>query len=217
VSLGTVGTLARDAIYSFFIPVHSTQRIPVGNANRQRQRLPRRGLDSDLGSQSRFRHFDAGLVIQSDLQAHLFAPGYQYDIIRRKRGHLGVAVQVNLFDTDATISAAAQVTPDGVPRAARSASGSLLAPIPVAGPEFRVYLTNSPRLFLEGTVYGMYLFGYGNYVSSSGTLGLTVSKNLSVNAGYQLGSRLEVKSNASDRIGLRLTQQGAIVGLELSF
>jgi len=161
--------------------------------------------------------FDAGLVTQGNLRANLFAPGYQYDIIRRKRGHLGIAFQINLFDTEANISAAAQVTAGGVQQAARSASGSLLAPIPVAGPEFRVYLTNSPRLFLEGNVYGMYLFGYGNFVSSAGTLGLTLSKNLSVNAGYQLGSRLEVKSNASDRIGINLTQKGAIVGLELSF
>lgn len=70
---------------------------------------------------------------------------------------------------------------------------------------------------MDGNVYGMYLFGYGNFVSSSGALGLTLSKNLSVNAGYQLGSRLEVKSNASDRIGIRLTQTGAIAGLQLSF
>jgi len=161
--------------------------------------------------------FDAGLVTQGDLRAHLYAPGYQYDIIRRKRGHLGIAFQIDLFDTEANISAAAQVTPGGVQQAARSASGSLLAPIPVAGPQFRAYLTNSPRLFVDGNVYGMYLFGYGNFVSSSGTLGLTLSKNLSVNAGYQLGSRLEVKSNASDRIGIRLTQMGAIAGLQLSF
>lgn len=161
--------------------------------------------------------FDAGLVTRSDLRAHLYVVGYQYDIIRRKRGHLGIAFQIDLFDTKATISAAAQVTPDGVSHAARLASGSLLAPVPVAGPQFRVYLTNSPRLFVEGNVYGMYLFGYGNFVSSNGTLGLTLSKNLSVNAGYQLGSRLKVKSNASDRIGLRLTQKGAIVGLQFSF
>jgi hypothetical protein len=162
--------------------------------------------------------FDAGLVTQSNLQVDLYAPGYQYDFIRRKRGHLGIAVQVDFFNSDANISAVAQViTPGGVQQAARSASGSLLAPIPVAGPEFRYYLTNSPRLFVDGNVYGMYLFGYGNFVSSAATLGLTMSKHLSVNAGYQLGSRLEVKNNASDRIGLRLTQKGSIVGLQYSF
>src|SRR5580765_501755 len=36
-----------------------------------------------------------GAVIQSYLHAFEVAPGYQYDIIRRKRGHLGLAVQID--------------------------------------------------------------------------------------------------------------------------
>ncbi len=161
--------------------------------------------------------FDAGLVTNANLKAHLFAPGYQYDIIRRRRGHLGVGVQIDLFDTKASLFAAAQVTGDGVHHAQVSGSGSLIAPIPVAGPQFRFYLTNSPRLFVEGNVYGMYLFGYGNFVSSSGTLGFSINKHLSLNAGYQLGSRLVVNNNSSDRIGVHLTQKGSLVGAEVSF
>ena len=160
--------------------------------------------------------FPAGLTTKGELQAYLIAPGYQYDIIRRKRGHLGLAVQLDLFNTTGTLSAAAQVT-NGVQQAARSIQGSLLAPIPVAGPEFRLYLTNSPRLFVEANVYGMYLFGYGNFVSSTGDLGLSLSKHFSINAGYQMGSRLNVNTNASSRIGLSLTQKGPIVGAEFSF
>jgi hypothetical protein len=106
-----------------------------------------------------------GAVVQSNLHAFEVAPGYQYDIIRRRRGHLGLAVQFDLFNTSAKIAAAAQTTSDGTHQAAVSASKSLLAPIPVAGPQFRLYLTNSPRVFIEGNVYGMYLFGYGNFVS----------------------------------------------------
>jgi hypothetical protein len=107
---------------------------------------------------------------------------------------------------------------NGVQQAAVPASASLLAPIPVAGPEFRLYLLNSSRLFAEGNVYGMYLGGYGNFVSTTGTIGVTLTKNLSLNAGYQLGSRLVVDNNdSSKRLGVRLTQKGAIVGLEYSF
>jgi hypothetical protein len=83
----------------------------------------------------------AGAVTQSDLHAFLIAPGYQYDIIRRKRGHLGFGVQFDLFNTTAKISAAAQVTGDGFHQSAVSASSSLLAPIPVAGSQFRLYST----------------------------------------------------------------------------
>jgi hypothetical protein len=162
--------------------------------------------------------FDVGLSTRAHLSAPLIAPGYQYDILRRKRGHLGVAVQVDLFPASASLNAAAQVTSDGVHHDAVSASASLLVPIPVAGPDFRFYLTDSPRLFVEGQVNGMYLFGYGNFVSTVDDLGFSITKHLSVNAGYQLGSRLVVKNSASNnRLGLRLTQSGAVAGMELSF
>jgi len=161
--------------------------------------------------------FDVGLTARADLSAPMFSPGYQYDIIRRKRGHLGVGVQINLFAANASLNAAAQVTSDGVHHAAVSATGSLLAPIPVAGPQFRFYLTNSPRVYVEGNVYGMYLFGYGNFVSTADNVGVTLTKHFSLDAGYQLGSRLVVNNKNADRIGIHLTQKGPIAGLEVSF
>jgi hypothetical protein len=162
--------------------------------------------------------FVADLTTKSSLDSPEYGFGYQYDIIRRRRGHLGLRVQINVFDTSASISAAAQITGDGVHHAAVSASGSLLAPIPVAGPEFRWYLTGSPRVFVEGNVDGMYFFGYGNYVSSLGTLGVMIQKHVSVNAGYQLGSRLVVNNSSSvQRIGIDMTQRGPMVGVEFLF
>jgi hypothetical protein len=71
---------------------------------------------------------------------------------------------------------------------------------------------------VEGIVYGMYFGGYGNFVSTSDAIGVTLTKHLSLNASYQLGSRLVVNdNNSSKRIGVRLTQEGAIGGLEFSF
>lgn len=64
----------------------------------------------------------------------------------------------------------------------------------------------------------MYLFGYGNFVSTADGIGVSLNKHISLNAGYQLGSRLVVKeSSSANRVGLRLTQQGAIVGAQFSF
>ena len=84
-----------------------------------------------------------------------------------------------------------------------SAKKSLLVPIPVAGPQVRFYLTDSPRLFVEGNLYGMYLFGYGNFISTTDDVGVTLNKHFSLNAGYQLGTRLHVNVDAKkDRIGL---------------
>ncbi|MGB8478496.1 MAG: hypothetical protein WCE63_06600 [Acidobacteriaceae bacterium] len=160
--------------------------------------------------------FEVGLQTQSQLDALFISPGYQYDIIRRKRGHIGLGIHFNMFDTSAKISAAAQVTGDGTQSAARSASGSFWAPIPVAGPQYRLYLTNSPRLFVEGDVYGMYFFGYGNYVSLEDSIGYSVGKHVSLKAGYALASRLIVNAQ-TNRIGIHMTQKGATAGLEFSF
>jgi hypothetical protein len=160
--------------------------------------------------------FEAGLQTQGQLNALFISPGYQYDIIRRKRGHLGVGFHFNTFDTSAKISAQAQVTGDGTHYAAKTASGSFWAPIPVAGPQYRLYLTNSPRLFVEGDLYGMYFFGYGNYVSLADSIGYAVGKHVSLKAGYQLASRLIVNAQ-TDRIGIHMTQKGATAGLEFSF
>lgn len=162
--------------------------------------------------------FDADLAVQSSLNSLVYIFGYQYDIIRRRRGHIGIGFQVDVFDTHASISAAAQVTSSGVHEAARSASGSLLVPLPVAGPQFRLYLTNSPRLFVEGNVYGMYFFGYGNFVSAYGILGFGIARHLSATAGYQMGTRLVVNSDtSSNRIGLRMSERGPTAGLQFSF
>ena len=159
----------------------------------------------------------AGSTIRASLDSNLYAPGYQYDIIRRKRGHLGIGVQVDLFDSSAKISAAAQVV-GGQPQPAVSARGSSVGPDSRAGPEFRLYLTNSPKFLWKATCTGCISAAMATCVSSSDTLGLTVAKHLSINAGYQLGSRLVVNnSSSSNRIGVRLTQHGAIAGLEFSF
>ena len=159
--------------------------------------------------------FNVGVLTKANLNAPLIAPGYQYDFIRRRRGHLGLAVQFDLYNASASLFAAAQANNNNQ---VVSAKKSLLAPIPVAGPAFRFYLTNSPRLFVEGNLFGMYLFGYGNFVSTADNVGVTLNKHLSLNAGYQLGSRLTVNNDSkADRMGVRLTQKGPIVGLEASF
>jgi hypothetical protein len=160
--------------------------------------------------------FNVGAQVNSQLHAFYISPGYQYDIIRRRRGHLGLGVQMDLFKTNAKITAVGSVTGGGSASGSYSASGSLFAPIPVAGPQFRLYLTDSPRLFVEGNLYGMYFFGYGSFVSTAGDLGVTVNKHISLNAGYQLASHLTV-NGTQDRLSLQLSQKGPVVGMEFSF
>jgi hypothetical protein len=62
----------------------------------------------------------------------------------------------------------------------------------------------------------MYFFGYGNFVSTTDVIGITLTKHISAVAGYQLGSRLNV-TGTENRVALDLTQKGAVAGLEFHF
>jgi hypothetical protein len=157
--------------------------------------------------------FAVGTVTTGNLSAQVLIPGYQYDFIRRKRWNLGVQVQLDIFDISGSLNAAAQVN-HGVPQTAAFSSGSLRAPLPVAGPTIRFYFV--PRFFVTANVLGMYFFGYGNFVSSEGTMGLKLTKHLALRGGYQLGSRFNVNTQ-SQWLGVSLTQKGALAGLEISF
>jgi hypothetical protein len=55
------------------------------------------------------------VAASADLKVNAYAPGYQYDILRRKREHLGIQAQLDLFDVQGTLAATAQVV-NGVPR-----------------------------------------------------------------------------------------------------
>lgn len=87
----------------------------------------------------------------------------------------------------------------------------------------KVQVLSNANMFPAGNAYlwramywGMYFFGDGNFVSAYGTTGLSLNKYCNLQGGYQLSSRLVVKSTDS-RIGLNLTQRGALAGLEASF
>jgi len=159
--------------------------------------------------------FGVGLQATGRLQTDLIAPGYRYDFIRRRRGHLGIMAQLDLLYIRGSLNAAAQ-TLNGTTFAAQRSSSTLRAPLPVAGPDFRYYFTNSGRVFVDANLLGMYFFGYGNFISSYGTIGVALNKNLNFQGGYSLGSRLNIKSK-SNRIGLNLSQRGAVAGIEASF
>jgi hypothetical protein len=157
--------------------------------------------------------FALNSVASSGLRTRFLAPGYQYDIMRRKKWNLGALVQLYIFDATGFLNAAAQVN-NGVPQSAVFSSSRIRVPLPVAGPELRFYATK--RLFVTANVLGMYFFGYGDFISTQGAVGFKLTKNIAARGGYQIGSRFNVNTK-SNQVGLNLTQKGALAGLEFSF
>lgn len=158
--------------------------------------------------------YAVGARVSANLNSLSFAPGYQYDIIRRDHGYLAVVASVNLLDTKGALSGTG--TLNGV-SASYTSSASVFAPLPVVGPKFRWYpLQHSSRFSVDGMLQGMYFFGYGDFLSTQGTAQVELRRHLSFRAGYQLGTRLSIHGS-NNQVGVRLTQQGPVAGLEASW
>jgi hypothetical protein len=138
------------------------------------------------------------------------APGYQYDILKRDHGLLGLEVDFNLIDTTGKLSAT--VNGQSV-----SGSKSFLAPLPSVGPVFRWYpLRDSNRLAFDGSVRGMPFFGYGNFLTARANVAVGLTNHLGIRAGYEMGSRLSIHGT-SDQIAIKFTHRGPTAGLEYSW
>jgi hypothetical protein len=158
--------------------------------------------------------FEVGAQVSADLKFINIAPGYQYDIIRRDHGFLGLEVDLNLIHTNASLALVGSVNGTG---GSASGSRSVWAPLPSVGPVFRWYpLHDSKRLSLQGSVGGMDFFGYGYFVTARGEIGVGVTQHLAVQAGYEMGSRLSIHGTA-DQIAIKLNHAGPIVGIAYSW
>jgi len=158
--------------------------------------------------------FDVGAQVAAKVDALNISPGYQYDIIRRDHGFVGLEVDFNLIRTYASLALAGSVNGAG---GSVSGSKTLWAPLPAVGPVFRWYpLQDSNRLSIDGSVRGMPFFGYGNFVAARGNVGVGLTQHLALRAGYEMGSRLSIHGT-SDQIGVKLTHKGPTAGLEYSW
>jgi hypothetical protein len=158
--------------------------------------------------------YDVGAQVNADIQSLSVSPGYEYAIIDRKRGYLGIAVQIFLLNTKATLKGTGTVNDVS---ATRSASGSTFDPLPALGPQGRWYpLHDSNRVSLDGYVKGMYFFGYGDFATAQARIGVQVHPHWTVRAGYQMGTYLDIHGG-SDQIGFRLIQKGPVAGIEASW
>jgi hypothetical protein len=93
-----------------------------------------------------------------------------------------------------------------------TASGSLV-PLPVGGPDVRYYFAKS-HLYVDGNGKGMYFFGYGNFVSTAGKVGVALGRHVAVVGDYEVGSHLAIHGTNS-RLDIRQTQRGPLAVLHL--
>jgi hypothetical protein len=164
--------------------------------------------------------FAAGTGVNTQLRTLSFAPGYEYDVVRNERGHLGAVAQLNILDIKGSIQASVHASENAGNTAPTGlATGSLLTFLPLLGPDGRFYLIRgSDRLFIDGNLKGMYFFGYGNFLSAASTVGVKVSSHLNLQLGYTLASRVVIDGDIQhNQLSVHLTQRGPLGGLAYSW
>ena len=157
--------------------------------------------------------YEVGTETSAEIKTLAFAPGYQYDIIRRNRIAVSIAIQVYLQKTSADLTRTTNVNGQ---TETKTASGSFFAPLPILGPRVRWYPFHTGRLALDGSFQGMSFFGYCNFMTARGTADISLSRHWRANLGYQMGTRLIIDTGTNE-IGIRLTQKGPIAGFEVSW
>jgi hypothetical protein len=158
--------------------------------------------------------YHAGTQVTAKLESLSFGLSYQYDIFRRNHGYLALLTTVSLLDTKGSLTGTGTLNNQS---GTFQRSASVFAPLPIIGPKFRWYpMPRSSRLSLDGTLQGMYFFGYGDFVSAQTTVGVEATRHLALRAGYQMGTRFNLHGSSS-RVGVRLTQKGPVAGIELSW
>ncbi|HTZ32061.1 MAG TPA: hypothetical protein VMH31_06370 [Methylomirabilota bacterium] len=159
--------------------------------------------------------YDVGARVNAEIRSLIFAPGYQWDFLRRKSGWLGLLVNCNLASTDAKLKVEGSVAGGGTGGSVTQQSrGSLFAPLPAIGPTFQWYpIPDNGRFYIDGSFTGMSFFGYGNFMSGNAILGFPIAHHWDARAGYLWGSRLKIDDSNSN-ISLRLVQKGPVFGVE---
>lgn len=161
--------------------------------------------------------FQVNATVTTKLRTTSVMAGYEYDFMRGPRGHLGVTGDIDFLDVSASIAGTGEVI-DGngnpIGTATVTKQRDEFVPLPSIGAEGKIFITE--KLYGEGFIRGGYYFGYGHGWSAKGDVGLIITHNIDIKAGYLFGDRYNVRG-VTDNTHVNLNQSGFIAGLQYSF
>lgn len=144
--------------------------------------------------------FPRDTQVATSLKGTLYSAEYEWDLMRRSSGHLGLLLGARIADIDALI-----VAPDEGLRE----QDTLTAPVPVIGLTARIY---RGRLSVQGEVCGLTIGKRGTLVDAVGAVRFHVSDRMAIGAGYR---RLDLRGEDGPDV-LDMVLDGWQFGVELS-
>lgn len=141
-------------------------------------------------------------TVASEAEVSYAFAGYQYEILARPRGRLGVRAGGAYLDASGRLRSLSTGT---------EASRSYTIGLPVVGVEGRAMLIPR-RLDIGGDVAGMTLGDYGRYVQGGGNIGMLFGA-FAVRAGYRAIDADVHESSGSNPAGVRARFCGPVFSL----
>jgi hypothetical protein len=143
-------------------------------------------------------------TIASDASLAYFFAGYQFDIVSRGRGHVGLEAGGAYFDATGTITS----TTTGI-----SATHNQILGLPLAGAEFRANL-GPAHLNVNGEAKGMSFGGFGDYFQGDVNVGAGF-RRLMFQAGYRYVNADIHENRATNPAGIAPVIRGPIFSIQL--
>jgi hypothetical protein len=145
-------------------------------------------------------------TVASEAELTYVYGGYQFDVISRDRGHIGIEAGGAYLDATGTIR--------GVTTGA-SATRNQTIGLPLAGAEFRWFLLPRSRLLnVNGEVKGMAFGGYGNFFQGAFHVGAG-NRWITIQAGYQYLNADIHENRSVNPAGIAPVFQGPIFSVQL--
>lgn len=147
--------------------------------------------------------FDVADTVVSDASLTYIFGGYQYDVLSRPSGHLGLEIGGAYLNASGTLRGL---------QSGLTATQSQTVGLPLVGAEFRFSpIPGHPMLELNGEAKGMALGDYGHYVQGTANVGVRFGP-MTVEAGYRIVDA-DVHETGANPSGVSPMFRGPVAGV----
>lgn len=121
--------------------------------------------------------------VESTADFNIYQLDLGYDFIQTDVITLNLGGGTRIFDIEASVEGTA-TDPNTNTTAFRKESESVIAPLPGLGGSLRVDITSN--IYIKGSGKGIYAGNYGNFYDVSAEIGVDITRNFGVFAGYRI-------------------------------
>ncbi|MFM9995418.1 MAG: TonB-dependent hemoglobin/transferrin/lactoferrin family receptor [Phycisphaerales bacterium] len=157
-----------------------------------------------------FNEFVFTGVLDSEADVDIYQVDLAFDVVEAGPLTISFGPGIRILDFEAAVTGTA-TDPITSITAVRTETASGVAPLP--GPGLGVRFEVTERVYVKGGIRGMYLGDYGNFFDASAELGVDITRNIGVYAGYRW---MHAEADVDD-VEFNVDLDGLYAGVEIRF